>query len=226
MEIGTILQNIKSLADEAESLMAAEGAGESSLEEDNFNMDDFKKALKDFLAADKESGEEEDDVIKKKVGKDEGMNEGEGSDASDSAEARIEDQPDMNEVSDITKSLMAFVKAQKAKQVKAVAKNNNADASEIKRLKEELSVQKELSLNILKGLGIADKIEEIQKSTAQKPVVNQDVNKTLEFIQNLVKAGSVEKAEEKPVWGVGNPHSVQKDFSDEAVLKGLWGGVK
>ena len=221
MDIETILQNIKSLVEEAESLKNAKPSDEPAPTatdgEGGINVDDLRKALKALIEDDEEG---KDDDVSKKVDKDEGTNEGEGSDASDSAEDRIDDQPDMNEVQEITKSLAKLLLKKNAG--KTVTKSKESE--ELKKIREELAVQKEFTTNVLKGLGIAEKIEALQAAD-KKPVVNSDVNKTLDFIKQLAEASSTVKKEEpvKPVWGAPSEHSIQKDLGDEKILKGLWG---
>jgi len=216
-----IVQNIKSLADQLASMQAggAEKA-EPDTEQVGASPTDLppeiaEKVLKYLKEMDKkpEDVEMSDDEDKDDVEKS-----AEGPTASDDAEARIDETTgEVNDknINEVAKAIARMI-AQKGSSKKVVAKSNGVAElyKVVKSLTEELKVQKEFNVNVLKGLGIADSIleaEKVEKAKA-KPMLEdpQQIAKSLEMIRQMIGAGKVEE----PVAQNGQGHVVAKSLAE------------
>ena len=164
-ELASILQNIKSLADQATS-MSAGGAekAEPTTEQPGASQADLppeiaEKVLKYLKEMD---GKPEDDVEKTDdQDEDDVQKSAEGPTGDSSAEERIDETTDVNEknINEVAKSIARMLAGKPAPK-KTVAKSavDKEVLTVLKAITDELKVQKEFNVNILKGLGIADSI--------------------------------------------------------------------
>lgn len=231
-ELVSILQNIQSLAQQATQMQGG-GAAKAEPTEPAESPADLppeiaEKVLKYLKEMDQpeedietSDDEDEDDVAKS----------AEGPTASDDAEARIEEgagDADEKNINEVAKAIAKMLVKKSAK--KSVAKS--ADPTKelfkvVKALADEIKVQKEFNLNVLKGLGIADSILESNKVEASKTkpmdVSSQEVAKSLEFIKQALGA-----KQEAPVAENGKGHFLAKSLADGdgALLSALWGKPK
>jgi len=242
-ELVSILQNIKSLAEQATQMQG--GSAQKAEDEDVQTppsdlppevAEKVLKYLKEMDAPDDE--DEDDDENKAEMSDDEDEDDvkksAEGPTASDDAEARIDEgagEADEKNINEVAKAIarMLVKKGSKAPAKKTVAKS--AEVKElykvVKTLAGEIKAQKEFSVNVLKGLGIADSILDSAKTEPKaKPMdVNaQEVAKSLEFIKQALGQQSKEEASTFR----GQDHSIAKSLAegDGALLSALWGKTK
>lgn len=218
-ELASILQNIKSLADQATS-MSAGGAekAEPQTEQPGAAQADLppeiaEKVLKYLKEMDKNP---EDDVEKSDdANEDDVEKSAEGPTGDSSAEERIDETTDVNEknINEVAKSIARMLAGKPAPK-KTVAKSavDKEVLTVLKAITDELKVQKEFSVNILKGLGIADSIlksEEKPKRPAMD-VSASEVAKSIEFIRQAIGAPK----EENTVSSVGGAdHTIAKSLT-------------
>lgn len=229
-ELASILQNIKSLADQATS-MSAGGAekAEPSTEQPGAAQADLppeiaEKVLKYLKEMD---GKPEDDVEKSDdEDEDDVAKSAEGPTADDTAEARIDETTDVNEknINEVAKSIARML-AGKSAPKKTVAKSavDKEVLTVLKAIAGELAVQKEFNVNILKGLGIADSILKTEEKAKPKAmdVNSSEVAKSIEFIRQAIGMPK----EENTVASVGGAdHTIAKSLTsdDGALLKGMF----
>lgn len=228
-ELVSILQNIKSLAEQATQIQG--GSAQKAEDEDvqtapsDLPPEVAEKVLKYLKEMDTtEEGDEDEDENKAEMSEDEDEDgvkkSAEGPTASDDAEARIDEgagDADEKNINEVAKAIarMLVKKGSKAPAKKTVAKS--AEVKElykvVKALAVELKAQKEFSVNVLKGLGIADSILESGKTEPKaKPMdVNaQEVAKSLEFIKQALGAQPREEASTFR----GQDHTIAKSLAD------------
>lgn len=224
-ELASILQNIKSLADQATS-MSAGGAekAEPSTEQPGASQADLppeiaEKVLKYLKEMD---GKPEDDVEKSDdEDEDDVKKSAEGPTGDSSAEERIDETTDVNEknINEVAKSIARMLAGKSAPQ-KKVAKSavDKEVLTVLKAITDELKVQKEFNVNILKGLGIADSILKSEEKP-KKPAMDvsaSEVAKSIEFIRQAIGAPK----EENTVSSVGGAdHTIAKSLTaDNGIL--------
>jgi hypothetical protein len=168
----------------------------------------------------KSDDDDEDDVAKS----------AEGPTASDDAEARIDEgagDSDEKNINAVAKAIAKMLVKKSAK--KGVAKSANPTSEllkVVKALADEVKVQKEFNLNVLKGLGIADSILESNKTEEKKTkpmdVSSQEIAKSLEYIKQALGT-----KQDTPVEN-GQGHFLAKSLmeGDGALLSALWGKSK
>ena len=227
-ELVSILQNIKSLAEQATQM---QGGSTQKAEDEEVQADPTdlppevaEKVLKYLKEMDATDEDDDDDENKAEMSDDEDEDDvkksAEGSTASDDAEARIDEgagEADEKNINEVAKAIarMLVKKGSKAPAKKTVAKS--AEVKElykvVKTLAGEIKAQKEFSVNVLKGLGIADSILESGKTEPKaKPMdVNaQEVAKSLEFIKQALGAQPREEASTFR----GQDHTIAKSLAD------------
>lgn len=227
-ELVSILQNIKSLAEQATQMQG--GSTQKAEDEDvhtspsDLPPEVAEKVLKYLKEMDATDEDDDDDENKAEMSDDEDEDDvkksAEGPTASDDAEARIDEgagEADEKNINEVAKAIarMLVKKGSKAPAKKTVAKS--AEVKElykvVKALAVELKAQKEFSVNVLKGLGIADSILESGKTEPKaKPMdVNaQEVAKSLEFIKQALGAQPREEASTFR----GQDHTIAKSLAD------------
>jgi hypothetical protein len=247
-ELATILNNIKSLAEQATQMGAVSG----NSVEDELSPEMASKILK-FMKDDGEKTEDmiDDDlleaaksIVAKKANKDAVMAKAqkavdqtknvettsdEGSTATDGAEVRIEDQTEVNE-DNIDEVAKTIAKALMMKKAVKKSKDPNMDGitKALNLIVDKLKVQEEFNANIIKGMGLGDDIiakynseQIVQKS---RPIVNDpnEVAKTLEVIKSLTGL-NIQGATQEPV--KADPHAISKSLTADngKVLNMLWG---
>lgn len=227
-ELVSILQNIKSLAEQATQM---QGGSTQKAEDEEVQADPTdlppevaEKVLKYLKEMDATDEDDDDDENKAEMSDDEDEDDvkksAEGPTASDDAEARIDEgagEADEKNINEVAKAIARMIvkKSSKAPAKKTVAKS--AEVKElykvVKALAVELKAQKEFSVNVLKGLGIADSILESGKTEPKaKPMdVNaQEVAKSLEFIKQALGAQPREEASTFR----GQDHTIAKSLAD------------
>ena len=218
-ELASILQNIKSLADQATS-MSAGGAekAEPSTEQPGAAQADLppeiaEKVLKYLKEMD---GKPEDDVEKSDdEDEDDVAKSAEGPTADDTAEARIDETTDVNEknINEVAKSIARML-AGKSAPKKTVAKSavDKEVLTVLKAIAGELAVQKEFNVNILKGLGIADSILKTEEKAKPKAmdVSASEVAKSIEFIRQEL---GLDKKENTVASVGGADHTIAKSLT-------------
>jgi len=214
-EIMTLLSNIQS---ELDQLKAISGAGEASSEQDTTDMpaedqsefteEDIAKLLK-MVEGDGKKEEDEDDIAKS----------AEGATASDTAEERIEDQPEESKanVEEVAKGILMRYLA-KSKQKKGSA--------EVVKMKSELAEVKKALSDVLEAIGVGDEIAKIQKSVSSPIPRNNmtDVQKSIEEIKSLIQPKT--DGGRESFFNSGN--SIMKSFTenDGEALKFIFSGHK
>ena len=230
-ELASILQNIKSLADQATS-MSAGGAekADPQTEQPGAAQADLppeiaEKVLKYLKEMDTKkpedevamSDDEDEDDVKKSA---------EGPTGDSSAEERIDETTDVNEknINEVAKSIARML-AGKSAPKKTVAKSavDKEVLTVLKAIAGELAVQKEFNVNILKGLGIADSILKTEEKAKPKAmdVSASEVAKSIEFIRQAIGMPK----EENTVASVGGAdHTIAKSLTSDggALLKGMF----
>lgn len=237
-EVQAILQNIKSLADQA-TQMSGGSAEKAAIPEEpetpgqapaELPPEIAEKVLKYLKEMDGAPGEPEDELNKSADEDEDDVNKSaEGPTASDNAEARIDETGEENEknINEVAKALAKMMmKGKNAKKTVAKSAGISELTKVVKFLADELKVQKEFNVNILKGLGIADSIlasEQKAKPKAQPMEADPaEVKKSLEYIQSIL--GIKPQAETAQSGTNGQGHFVAKSLSsnDGALLKGLF----
>lgn len=232
-ELVAILQNIKSLADQASTMQggSAEKADPETSQpagQADLPPEIAEKVLK-YL---KEMDQKPEDEVEMSEDNDEDdvMKSAEGPTGDFSAEERIDETTDVNEknINEVAKSIARML-AGKSAPKKVVAKSSNEAkiAKALEFIVGELQVQKEFNVNVLKGLGIADSIleaEKVEKAQKAKPRMEspQEVAKSLEMIRQML---GVATQPDNAVSSVkGADHTIAKSLAENggSVLMGMF----
>jgi len=196
-ELSAIVQNIKSLAEQASQMMQGsevsnpettesvkKGQPAGGEPEEKVSPETVQKILKYLEDIDKEPEKTPEEVTKSV----------EGATGSDSAEERLKEIGEINaqNVEEVAKALNELMgRKKKAQPSSTTIEALKGLTGVVKSLQDEIRVQKEFSTNILKGLGIADEILKINPAEEKKRALPvqyspQEVAKSLEFIRSMM----------------------------------------
>ena len=233
-ELKTLLQNMKSLVNQAEQMVGSAGTppeGEVEESEENVSEGMVNKIMKFLQKKDgdmedegeEEEGEEGDEGTEvEKATQESVSSEDEGVTATDSASNIIDEKTEVQEknLNEIARAIAGMM-INKSK-TKVVKKSRDKEIlTAMRAIVDEQNTLRKSVENILSGLGVADKIkalETVEKSKESRKPQNdsQEIQKSLEYIKTQL---GIQSGDNRPTGPSAQSETVHKSIA--SALEGL-----
>ena len=199
------LSNVMSILEKIQSMYANEGMDmDNNMDmmdaekQDMDNMDMMDKKKQDMMDIDKAGYTDEEMKTEKALE----MTEADASDANDDAEDRIDEtntEITEDSVNEVAKTLLALAGKKKVKKSEKSDNSNMVQAinqltTVVKSLANKQNETETAVNGILKGLGVSEQLQEIQKAEQAKaadnrtPVMNPDANEMVQLFKSMMLA--------------------------------------